>query len=288
MKLYFSVGISGSGKTHYHQIIPYTILVDSDATRAELYGDAAIQGNPQEVFGLMRQKVLAALYSGKSVYYCATNLSQKRRIQFIRDIRQKCPNTKFECIIFVTSFENAIKNMENRKRKVPKDVVWHQMLQFEIPTYDEGWDAIYVQNDLNPTPAYMMRQKLNEFGSQHNSHHELSLGGHCLQCEIEAIKRWPNDYILHQAAYWHDVGKMFTQVIGEDGEAHYPNHSNIGAYVALNVGVPLTACQIIGYHMMPWMNEAAKATYKKRLGEKLWNDVIRLHECDIAASKLNT
>ena len=62
------IGPPGSGKTTYaqrHSEDDKNIVhLSSDKIRQELYGDEAIQGNPEEVFGLMRARALDCLDKG--------------------------------------------------------------------------------------------------------------------------------------------------------------------------------------------------------------------------------
>ena len=89
LKFIMLVGIPAVGKdtwaNEYVKKNPNTVIHSSDDIREELYGDAANQSSPAQVFDLMRSRTLADLRAGKNVIYNATNIKYKITdiIQFI-------------------------------------------------------------------------------------------------------------------------------------------------------------------------------------------------------------
>ena len=76
-----------------------------------------------------------------------------------------------------------------------------------------------------------------EHFNQQNKHHCQYLGAHMetvgmrIQDEIESNN---DTNSLIAAAFYHDVGKLFTQTFRDgDPNAHYYNHANVGAYELL-------------------------------------------------------
>ena len=88
------------------------------------------------------------------------------------------------------------------------------------------------------------------------------------------------------AAFIHDYGKAWTATRWEKDnyeEVHYPNHANVGAYMALTMGYNLHIAQLVGYHMIPYTDQKCQDTWRSRMGEELWKEVVELHQYDEAA-----
>ena len=88
---------------------------------------------------------------------------------------------------------------------------------------------------------------------------------------------------------FHDVGKLYTQKIGEDGIAHYIGHDNVGAYNILNdkrlleVDV-LPAAFLANYHMLPfqWDTKKSQEKWRKIFGNEKYEMLLYFNECDKA------
>ena len=143
-KYFMMIGIAGSGKsTAAAEIAAETgaVIVSSDAIRGELYGDEAIQGDAKYVFQLMEDRTMAALRTGTSVIYDATNVIAWRRQEFLA----KLPlGVEKVCVWVDVPTERALQNNQRRVRHVPEWVIRQQADQLEPPTEAEGWDDIRV------------------------------------------------------------------------------------------------------------------------------------------------
>lgn len=282
--LYYTCGLSGSGKSHWCFENAYIedVILDSDAIREELWGDAADQRHPDQVFNVMQTRCREALLANKNVYYCSTGLSSRHRVNLIKELRKIIPNLVCNCIIIVAPIEICKERNAARVRVVPEYVIDKQLRSFQIPTPGEGWDEIEVI-ETDSINHYEIQQtiwmKMKAFGSQQNSHHCLSLFDHCRRCFDFAIDAYDSNLAI--AAFWHDCGKIYTQEFWpqKDHDAHYPSHAEVGAYLALCMGFAIHVAQLIGYHMHPYETQAAKV-WKQRAGDELWNEVLLLHDCD--------
>ena len=177
-----TVAISGAGKTTWaHKQDETHLVIDSDEMRGRLLGDEADQSQNARVFDEMFRITCNALRAGQPVIYCATNLSSRRRINLLKQIRQKFPDVICRCVIFNTPVEICREHNSSRSRVVPAYVIDKQLRQFEVPYYGEGWDKIEVINYGNSSDEQWkeIHQKVNDFGSQKNKHHNLSLAAHC-------------------------------------------------------------------------------------------------------------
>ena len=143
------VGISGAGKStiakEYCSSMKNSIIISSDAIRAELWGDERFQHNPKLVFEIMNTRTVENLEKGVSVIYDATNLIAARRSNLIRQIKSYCKQVI--CLFIDKSLNECAANQRKRKRQVPYDVMRKQLSQLEVPQYSEGWDKILVRYD---------------------------------------------------------------------------------------------------------------------------------------------
>ena len=311
------VGLPGSGKSTYAKTLtldgkPY-IIHSSDKLREELYGDAAIQGDNNKLFAELHKRIKEDLRCGENVVYDATNIKKKNRIAFLREL-EDIPCHK-DCIVMATEYKACVYNNEHRERKVPPEVIRRMFLNYQPPHEIEGFrEIIYVftyltsDNRLVETPPnddYTLSKlfKIANNFNQENSHHTFSLGKHCAETGKYIQNKRTNDFWLLMAALLHDVGKLDTKTKFnsrgvEDGEYHYYNHNCAGSYSSMfyfnnietvwNKPCPMSdVTNYIYYHMHPYLawkqSERAKERDRKLLGDKMFNDIMLLHEADLAA-----
>ena len=286
--LYLYCGAPSSGKTTIaYQHESEHVILDSDQVRERLYGDATIQDNPARVFEHMFHETCECLARDINVAYVATNISSRRRINLLLSLKKKFPNLKCICRVINTPIEALYKRNAARERSVPDYVIARMLRNFEMPYENEGWAAIEIIDNYDyPSQWIDVRHEntkiVKEFGSQKNSHHQLSLYDHCITAE-ELASRDKRSLDIVNACFLHDFGKVYTQTYWEKDnyeEAHYPNHANLSAYLALNMGYNLHVAQLCGYHMLPYTDERAQTTWQARLGEELWKEIMRVHQYD--------
>jgi predicted kinase len=313
--LFMTVGLPGSGKSTYAKqieveqmdgTITRPVIHSSDALRKEMFGDEAIQGDNGKLFNELHSRIKCDLAAGKDVVYDATCLKKKTRRQFLLELKNiDC--VKY-CICFATTFEACLHNNNQRSRKVPVDVIKRMQMSFAPPDFNEGFDwmqfvfsyldehgNIYHSPPQNEFDLLSFFHKANPF-NQDNKHHTLSLGDHSIAA-YEFVKKWrPDDTALQLAALLHDNGKLYTKTRlnskGEfDGDYHYYNHQNVGAYNAMfyidKLGAHRDMVRIINliyYHMAPYMEWKQSEKARKRdydlLGADMFNDVMFLHTAD--------
>lgn len=130
---------------------------------------------------------------------------------------------------------------------------------------------------------------------EYNPHHDLTVGAHCIATYANIHNGSPE---LYEAAVLHDIGKAFTKAFknsrGEDTDiAHYYEHHHVSAYDSLFYTQPaldvLYVAGVIQWHMRPFElervshAEKAAAKFKRLIGDKMYADVMALHEADIKA-----
>lgn len=303
---YLLVGAPRSGKSSWAKGLAEeaekynkeVYIVSSDSIREELYGDESIQGNPSEVFALAHYRIMNALRADYDfVVFDATNIKRKNRLSLMKKIWEF--DCEKHCMVFAEPYHILINRNSLARRFVPEEVIWNMIKNFEVPLYSEGYDKITLFNNNTINVDEYTKYMLNF--DQQNSHHSKLLFDHCLAADryiADKAKGYTeNEYSLCMAAaLLHDIGKVFTKthqnMKGEDTEeAHYYNHQNVGAYLALLFKTDwaeeerLFIAQLICYHMQPYFNktELARCRWKEIWGDKLNDMIMLLHEADVQA-----
>lgn len=299
-KFFTIVGLPASGKSYKAQELAKTYnaeIFSSDALREELFGDVNHQNNNHELFNELHKRIKDCLKSGKSAIYDACNISYKRRMAFIQELKN-IPCEKI-CILMATPYEECLKRNAERERKVPEEVIKRMYMNISIPYWYEGWDNITIFRSGTGTYPFAIRciDIFMNF-NQENSHHKLTLGEHLKQTLVYMQEKIGTDSdehstIMRIAAVLHDCAKPFCKTFingkGEKTEeAHYYSHQYCSAYDSLffrHSADPIEVAIRVMWHMQPYFNKEEKTInkYKKLWGEELYNDIMLLHEADEAA-----
>jgi predicted kinase len=139
------IGISGSGKSTFANGLKTSIgaeLIETDAIREELTGDAADQSQNYRVFQIAKQRVSSLLSQGKNVIIDATSVSEKDRKDWV-EIGKK-NNAELRAYFVNVPVEVAKKRNKSRTRQVPEDVIDRQSSRLQVPRKEEGFDYIKV------------------------------------------------------------------------------------------------------------------------------------------------
>lgn len=146
MELIFLCGMPAAGKTTFSSYFikrhPEFIRIGADTIRESLYGSQDAYGDPEEVYQEILKQMCAALDSGKSVLYDAVNMRKSYRMDFLRELQQY--HMEKTIIMLPTSKEVCKERFLKRNRMIPLAAVDHYFDLDEHPTYEEGWDHIYV------------------------------------------------------------------------------------------------------------------------------------------------
>lgn len=81
------VGVAGSGKTTFAKKLEKrgAIVVSSDAIRKEFWNDESNQQKPHKIFEECHRRISYLLKEGYWVVFDATNLSARRREEFLKN-----------------------------------------------------------------------------------------------------------------------------------------------------------------------------------------------------------
>lgn len=287
-KLILMCGIPASGKSHIAKNMAdnNTIVLSSDSIRLELLGSENCQDNNQLVFNTLYHRAKEYLINGKNVIIDACNINRKDRQRTLSSFQGM--DIYRGCIVSVTLPEICIERDIARGRTVGKEVINKFLYRFEIPMEFEGFDRIEFALNDNNNYSVVDTLECNFDFNQQNPHHTLTLGEHCNYCGFLVA----DNVDLTLIASLHDIGKLYTQTFDTNGIAHYYSHTNVGAYYCLcseefeTNTLSTESIFYINYHMLPFQikEEKTKDKYIKLFGEKLFNNLMLLHECDKIAS----
>ena len=293
-------GLPGSGKSYKANKLAEEYdanIHSSDSIREELSGDVNNQDINDLVFKTLHNRIKEDLWNGKNCIYDATNIGYKLRMSFLQELKN-IPCEKI-CILMAVPYEECLKNNANRDRVVPEYVIKRMYMNFDPPYWYEGWnkiETVYGMYRATLGTPLTWGNNMKQY-NQHNSHHKLSLGEHCIQAYKYIKEFYPTncykDVTMRVAAMLHDCGKCFTQTfVNGKGEtttdAHYYGHEHISSYDSLFFGMtcnPLDVAIRTRWHMQPYFwerdnNEKLHNKYRKLWGEELYSDIMKLHEAD--------
>lgn len=180
-KLIMTIGLPGSGKDYFYLNNPCKdnfIHISSDKIREELLGDINDQSENNLIFSEMHKRTLKALKENVNVYYNATNLSRKKRINFLKQL----PFCEKIALVFAIPYEVCCQRNLSRYRTVPEYVMNKMYKSFQPPHYTEGFDKIKIVYDIDSEPVCSLLSK-NDHCPHDNPHHSLSCGEHCRKAE---------------------------------------------------------------------------------------------------------
>lgn len=291
-------GLPGSGKSTYIPLVKpakrMSSVVSTDDIREEINGDARDQSNANKVFEIAFDRIKKKLTEGYDVYFDATNINYKKRMDIINRFRKYYDKVK--CMFIYANFEECIERNRKRDRVVPYEVMKRMYYNFYVPQMFEGFDEIIFVNNSKKTHSIKELDIILDI-DQENPHHKLKLLEHCKKANEYLERECPHNKTLQLAGYLHDIGKAKTKTYkNAKGEitdiAHYYNHEKVGAYdsLAYTEFLPFTKrlyiAQLIQWHMLLHNKNLTEKTikkYKDRFGEDFWQDLELLHKADLSA-----
>ena len=323
--LYVMVGLPGAGKSYKaaqiqraRELAGFTTqIISTDKIREKIAGTANDQSHNATVFKIAYAEARVALERGIEVVFDATNIALKERARIFTELANvKEFITKIIAVVICPPIEVVYEQNESRERKVSRNVIDKMLASFQFPQKFEGFDEIwlndYTENSIilwDEDLAEDIEDRMHDF-DQKNEHHLYSLGTHCgelyAQILIHISQIPDNDYHYYWlvnmlfAARYHDIGKLFTQTIDENGQAHYHNHDNIGTYYLANHFNIMHSMKdpsdwddlyetlfFVNYHMRAhrdFCGEKAEKKYRKIFGNERFDMLMLFAECDKLAS----
>jgi len=147
MTAYVMVGCQGSGKTFQAQKIAEVenaVIISGDDIRAELYGDASIQGNWVEIHDRIAEQVANAASLGRNVVLDGTHYRKSYRSEAIA-LLKSFGYGNIEAVVVDKPLAVCLSQNFSRSRKVPEWVVTQTHERFKSSTrniLDEEFDRV--------------------------------------------------------------------------------------------------------------------------------------------------
>lgn len=318
--IYVMVGLPGSGKSTKAEQISlryHASIISSDAIREQLFGDENNQEHNQEVFSRYYEIFQSFLKDGHNIVLDATNINIKARKHIFLNIEdylrknfsvneRKEEREKIHVVAYVmsTPVEECMRRDSKREHPVyvcdpdVYPVIDAFLRSFQFPQKYEGFDEIAVEGygeaDValyDQRMAYDIMNRMAQF-DQKTPYHKFTLLKHCTILESLCMK----DPIMKVAGLWHDVGKLLTQRIDDNGVAHYFNHDSVGTYYLLDklsiFGLSdwdniFEVLFYINFHMKAHRdlrNSKAERRYRALFGDDRYEKLIDFANRDMIAS----
>lgn len=151
-ELIMLVGIPGSGKSEYAKKLRWqgnTSVYSSDECRKKLRDSGEIDGidvkaDNVKVFNVMHDSIMNRLKFPipTRVVYDATNISSKRRKEFLGFLKDNNIECIKRCVFFAIPLSACKERNSKREFKVPNKVLNSMHNRLEFPLLSEGWDDI--------------------------------------------------------------------------------------------------------------------------------------------------
>lgn len=207
-------------------------------------------------------------------------------------------------MLFVIPVELCKERNERRERKIPDEVYDRMLKAFFVPAYYEGWDEIRIVT-VRRNPYPFVYESMIGF-SQDNSHHNLDLFDHCFKAYKYAHeKNFPLRFSVLQNITTVEKCTQKPLVTLKEIKLRKPIimdmriilriflvNSFTGCGVVLNyergnASKYLYIAALINWHMRPYtsweQSEKSLRKDKELIGEKMYEDIMMLHEADVAA-----
>ncbi|MDJ0516478.1 MAG: AAA family ATPase [Trichodesmium sp. MO_231.B1] len=146
-RLIILIGLPASGKSTLARKIvskyPQCKLISTDAIRAQLFGDEAIQGSWLQVWQEVQQQFHQAVSQTSLAIYDATNTQRRRRKELI-DLAREIGFSYITGLWLDKSLELCLERNKRRKRQVPEEVIikMSRQLTDAPPSCEEGFDRL--------------------------------------------------------------------------------------------------------------------------------------------------
>lgn len=154
IKMYVMCGIPGSGKsTWIREHLPNAAVISRDAIRfAIVKEDEEYFSHEKEVFNEFVNQIKYALKWEKEIVVDATHLNEGSRNKLFRAIGIDLKDVDINAIVLNTSLETALTRNDLRTGRefVPKEQIRRMFYQMTIPSFEEGFNKIYIVPENGP------------------------------------------------------------------------------------------------------------------------------------------
>ena len=165
---YVLCGIAGSGKStwinnHLAAFKGYTKVVSRDDIRFMIVNeDEEYFSREKQVFKKFIEELKNGLENYDNVIADATHLNLASRTKLLRNLTSSLKDANVYAIVIDTPVKTCLKQNATRRgrRFVPEDQIIAMGKRLTIPTFEEGFDKIFIYNPKDKT--YKILEKNNE------------------------------------------------------------------------------------------------------------------------------
>ncbi|MDJ0675585.1 MAG: WYL domain-containing protein, partial [Calothrix sp. MO_167.B42] len=127
-------------------------IISTDEIRQQLYGDAKIQGNWNQIEEIVLTQIEKAIANGESVIYDATNAKRGWRIEILIKLSSRLPEIQWIAWYLKTPLSTCLTWNQKRDRQVPQDVIENmfQSLHTFPPIPAEGFVTVKTIDVTSP------------------------------------------------------------------------------------------------------------------------------------------
>ena len=269
MKVVMMIGVPGSGKSTWSNKIEKAagekaLILSSDDIREEVRETVHDENMVNVETFARRDKQLEKAVKSSShdiIVLDSTNLSRKRRRSLYNNIKRWDKTVEVEAFVVLETLNTLITRnyIRELKRQVPIDVVERMYKNLQVPRLDVDCDSIRVETshewfdkDFDPAKVDTVWELIDMSSLQLNAEigKIIDMSHDCAPYHLESVSDHIDMMMNHRyvktvesmrpIALFHDLGKVVTKEIHDNGVATYRNHANVGAmysYICLQNNV---------------------------------------------------
>lgn len=244
--------------------------------------------NKGNSFAKYQKQIAHYLANGYSVIVDAPNLTVSTRVPYFK--LAKDYGCRIRAHVAAEHIERCIKRYPDKKEEI-----WSQVSKFQVPTIAEGFDSVFLTCYHSVPNENFLRETYKKMSELHlhNDYHNHFLNDHCKNAAA-LFEKYDYAPQYNLGARLHDIGKLFTETVDEDGKTHHYSHENVGAYYLLchlddikastnfTDDKVLDMVFLVNYHMLPlsWQSERSFNKWKSRFPEDKIRLIQNFNECD--------
>ncbi len=167
-ELYVLVGAPGSGKstwaqTHLTSLPAPALYVSRDIIRYSLVSeDEEYFSKEKQVYKQFISAIRRGLQKCNSVIADATHLNENSRSKLLRSLSTSLHDVEVSAIVIQNTLEDTL--YQNQKRYgtrafVPEEQIRKMYSSMTMPTFEEGFDKIYIYNPKNTNTKYTILKR---------------------------------------------------------------------------------------------------------------------------------
>ena len=152
--LFVLIGVSGSGKSTLAKKMAKELgasakIISRDEVRFSMVAeDEEYFSKEDEVFKEFIHQIKESLNTNQNTIVDATHLNRGSRTKLLHAIGANLEGAAVYAVVVLNDLETILKQNDERKGRafVPHSVIKRMYHQFTMPTFEEGFDKIYVYN----------------------------------------------------------------------------------------------------------------------------------------------